>query len=345
MSDKLQGLNQSLNNVTTAVDNYIGAGLGIAQANTAAYSAIANTTQALLSNTAGLKGTGAQALSNQSAFQNMAGSLKNVVDNMMNQHKPAAQIVQDYTDLYNQLMNQLKANPQLQQAVQQLLDKYNLTPTKIATELTTSGYEKTVNQIDTVQTGMDNLKKGVVIPISVQNVAATVRVGVESGTSYMAPLPGGGFTYGTPAAMGGLIKLQSGGITNPAAGFMTTHMALVGEDGSGYPEYVIPTNPSYRQNALKLFNQLSAALTMAQGGLVGYQSGGLLPANVSITSGGGPWQPVMLPPPPTGGSPQGSPPLPGRPTLNIEQAVFQDRLDMDVLMNQLDFHYQMRGSP
>jgi hypothetical protein len=55
-----------------------------------------------------------------------------------------------------------------------------------------------------------------------------------------------------------------------AGGGIVARAAIVGEDGSGYPEYVIPTNPAYRSNALALTRGLIGSLgLMAGGGVLG----------------------------------------------------------------------------
>ena len=59
-----------------------------------------------------------------------------------------------------------------------------------------------------------------------------------------------------------LEAFASGGVVNRAA--------IVGEDGSGHPEYVIPTNPMHRSNALALTSSLLGDLKlMAGGGVLG----------------------------------------------------------------------------
>lgn len=55
--------------------------------------------------------------------------------------------------------------------------------------------------------------------------------------------------------------LAKGGILPMAAsGMITSRPTIVGEDGSGYPEYVIPTNPAHRNRALALFDALGRDL-------------------------------------------------------------------------------------
>jgi SLT domain-containing protein/phage-related protein len=78
-------------------------------------------------------------------------------------------------------------------------------------------------------------------------------------------------------------KLESGGVIDQEVkyfasgglfdsvgpGFMTNGpKAIVGEGDPRYPEYVIPTDPKYRDNALRLLQDLSPRM-MAEGGVVG----------------------------------------------------------------------------
>ena len=68
-------------------------------------------------------------------------------------------------------------------------------------------------------------------------------------------------------AAGGVMGLAGGGTVG--AGFTTRGpMAIVGEGDPKHPEYVIPTDPAHRQNALALYQALGAQL-MASGGILG----------------------------------------------------------------------------
>src|SRR5690606_23271819 len=54
-------------------------------------------------------------------------------------------------------------------------------------------------------------------------------------------------------------------------GKVTMPMAIVGEEAPRHPEFVIPTNPAYRQRALGLFGRLGREL-----GIPGFQLGGVI---------------------------------------------------------------------
>jgi phage-related protein len=67
-------------------------------------------------------------------------------------------------------------------------------------------------------------------------------------------------------AAGGVMGLAGGGTVG--AGFTTNGpMAIVGEGNPNHPEYVIPTDPAHRGNALSLYQSLGAKL-MAGGGII-----------------------------------------------------------------------------
>lgn len=67
-------------------------------------------------------------------------------------------------------------------------------------------------------------------------------------------------------AAGGVLALAGGGTVG--AGFTTNGpMAIVGEGNPNHPEYVIPTDPAHRGNALALYQALGAQL-MASGGIL-----------------------------------------------------------------------------
>lgn len=73
--------------------------------------------------------------------------------------------------------------------------------------------------------------------------------------------PGGGGGVVIKAAQGGVIGAmdEMGGVTNQMR-------ALVGEGSNTYPEYVIPTDPRYRDNAKGLYNKLGETLGMGADG-------------------------------------------------------------------------------
>lgn len=67
-------------------------------------------------------------------------------------------------------------------------------------------------------------------------------------------------------AAGGVVGLAGGGTVG--RGFTTNGpMAIVGEGNPNHPEYVIPTDPAHRDNALALYQSLGAKL-MAGGGIL-----------------------------------------------------------------------------
>lgn len=82
-------------------------------------------------------------------------------------------------------------------------------------------------------------------------------------------------------ARGGALPAQVG------AGFMTNGpRAIVGEGNPMHPEFVIPTDPSYRGNAMKLLSQLMGQMGLARGGQIPqYGIGGIIDAGIAIGQG------------------------------------------------------------
>jgi hypothetical protein len=88
--------------------------------------------------------------------------------------------------------------------------------------------------------------------------------------------------------LSGFLPTNIGG-AGLAAGGVIAHAAIVGEDGSGYPEYVIPTNPAHRGNALTLTGALLSNLgMMAGGGILGGLLDPIVNAAHSAMTGLGP---------------------------------------------------------
>jgi TP901 family phage tail tape measure protein len=90
------------------------------------------------------------------------------------------------------------------------------------------------------------------------------------------------------ASRGSVPQFAQGG--QIGGGFVTSGpQVLVGEGNSAYPEYVIPTDPSYRARALALFSGLGGDLgTMpkfADGGVIGAITGGISSAAGSVWNG------------------------------------------------------------
>lgn len=77
-------------------------------------------------------------------------------------------------------------------------------------------------------------------------------------------------------------KLAQGGVVQAAqkGAKITKPMAIVGEEAPRHPEYVVPTNPAYRSNALGLFSSLGKELHVP-----GFASGGMF----TSTAYGPPW--------------------------------------------------------
>lgn len=105
------------------------------------------------------------------------------------------------------------------------------------------------------------------------NIKAISHVGTGGGAGAAAGAAAGSATAaGTGKAAGGMKRFESGGVVPVGAGFATnTATAIVGEGGP-HPEYVIPTDPKYRQNAHSLLSSLLGHIGMPalkHGGILG----------------------------------------------------------------------------
>jgi SLT domain-containing protein/cell wall-associated NlpC family hydrolase len=76
------------------------------------------------------------------------------------------------------------------------------------------------------------------------------------------------------------------GVGGHATGGITSGPALVGEGNPLYPEYVIPTDPAHRANAVSLTHQLMSVLPgLAAGGIVAARPGMFNAANYGVDTG------------------------------------------------------------
>jgi cell wall-associated NlpC family hydrolase len=92
------------------------------------------------------------------------------------------------------------------------------------------------------------------------------------------------------ALAGGLTGIVAVGLTpgvgGHATGGITSGPALVGEGNPLYPEYVIPTDPAHRANAVSLTHQLMSVLPgLAAGGVVAARPGMFNAANYGVDTG------------------------------------------------------------
>jgi len=261
LSTKLSDAKQKLSDINQKIDDYLGKALGMAQSTDSVYQNINSFTDGLKDNGAAMVGNTKNALANREGLNNIAQSIIGVISNLKNQGATSDTIKQKVADFTNSLYAQAGTiNKNLVPQIEDYLKKLGLTPDQVATTLKVLNYTPTVNQIGGIQSQLNNLAKSYTVSIDinghVQNFAQVVA------------------TQGYSAAAGQLqtaakaAQMSRGAQGLVTGGFKTTNPALVGEDKSGYPEYVIPTNPSYRKNALKLLNQLVAAIGMAQGGVV-----------------------------------------------------------------------------
>lgn len=69
-------------------------------------------------------------------------------------------------------------------------------------------------------------------------------------------------------AQGGVNGLARGGAFARTGGLVTSPIVLMGEEAPTHPEFVIPTNPAYRDRAQQLLMQAMETIGLAEGGVV-----------------------------------------------------------------------------
>lgn len=132
-------------------------------------------------------------------------------------------------------------------AVDNYLGSIKLTPGSVDTTLQTSGYDETLTQLGQVKSAIDQIVNHTAV------VTITGQIGI----------PGVNYNPGTGQG------LAAGGTISGHPGFKTHTAAVVGEDGSGYDEFVVPTNPAHRGTAVPLAMELNQRLgLMADGGVI-----------------------------------------------------------------------------
>jgi TP901 family phage tail tape measure protein len=97
---------------------------------------------------------------------------------------------------------------------------------------------------------------------------------------------GGGGNRPAQADLGKTGHLARGGAFARTGGMVTQPMTFMGEEAPRHPEYIIPTNPAYRNRARGLVAQAALAVGFAQGGAWGQQlSKGQLEADWTAAGG------------------------------------------------------------
>jgi TP901 family phage tail tape measure protein len=106
--------------------------------------------------------------------------------------------------------------------------------------------------------------------LGIDDVVSTMKeihIGrMEGGFSWNEGGGGGGGGIGT-GGVGAPIAVAKGGVVGPNGGTYNIPTAIVGEGSRIHPEYVIPTDPRYRERAFQLMQSLGTQL-LARGGTV-----------------------------------------------------------------------------
>lgn len=118
------------------------------------------------------------------------------------------------------------------------------------------------SQVDAASGSLRNLTSAVSSALGAFGLGSGV---ISQWLGVVLALPGG--------TLAGAVKAESGGyVGGVGAGFTASRPTLVGEGNPHYAEYVIPTDPAYRRNAMSLLGGLHGELgipAMAAGGVLG----------------------------------------------------------------------------
>lgn len=188
---------------------------------------------------------------NKTALDNLIQTTLTQISTAATQHKSIADVNSILGDNITQIEGVGKQYGWSKTQVDQYLTSMGLTPGTVNTILKQQGYDTGIDKAQTLSDTIAGMKD--------KTISVTIQTAEHDLGSYAGVILGA-----TPGhASGGLI----GGGTG--RGFKTHGTALVGEDGSGYPEYVVPTNPVHRANALALTGSLMGDLgMMAAGGVI-----------------------------------------------------------------------------
>lgn len=226
-----------------ALNNLIGGQLSAEQSSLGWAQDLASLGQSLSTNGSSIDLNTTAGQNNRQALDQVATAIDNQITQLVNQHASIKTINGVLQGHITQLQGVASQYGLSSGAVDAYLAQLHLTPSQVDTTLIQHGYTHAINQVKSLKNTIAALHDKT-ITVDVNGVYAGV-----TGTPGN-PLPG---THAY--ARGGIV-------TN-------TPTFLVGEDGSGYPEWVIPTNPQHRGNALNLLGSLHKALGFASGGTIG----------------------------------------------------------------------------
>lgn len=272
LSNAQQDLQKWVNGSATAMGRFLLSELNIQGNQAAATLAISQLTDSFKTNGKQLDITTVKGANNRQAIIAATNSVYSYIGAMEKQHQPVATIVKDSGSIVAQMDNVFKHAGFTKSQIEDLNKQYGLTPRQIETNIKTTGYEAMLNQVKTANAQVQ----------AIQNKQVKVEFDYSTGGAVYSNGNAGGM-YAKNNAQGGVIKAAQGTVMGSstmaapgwAPGLVTnTPTYLVGEDGSGHDEYVIPTNPRYRSQAMSLLGGLTSALGL--GGAKKFASGGVM---------------------------------------------------------------------
>lgn len=97
-----------------------------------------------------------------------------------------------------------------------------------------------------------------------------------------------GFAEGGSFSKSGVQQFATGGEVRRGT-VVNKPMIMMGEEAPRHPEFVIPTNPAYRERAHMLLSQAAKATQFAAGGVMGFAQGGWIRTGATIDPTRGQW--------------------------------------------------------
>lgn len=250
LTQQTQVLTTAVNNANSALNTLIGTQLSADQAAIAFQSNLASLTASLKTNGSTMNINTQAGRANRTALDNVSQAILSQITAMTNQHDTIAKINSILVAHEGQLKQVGIQYGLSTSQIQTYLQQMNLTPSEVITTLKQQGYQQGLSQVTNLNNAINQLHNKT-ITVTVQEIAT-----------------GTGLRGHFGAAAGTIMKAATGTVIPRAAAAsgMVTHSPtyLVGEDGSGHDEYVIPTNPRYRSSAMRLLGGLVGALGMRQ---------------------------------------------------------------------------------
>lgn len=260
LSTKLQAANAQLTNAETLLNTLLGKDLSAAQATTSFYSAVDSLTSSLKTNGTSMDNSTAKGNANQQAFEGVGAAITTVITTMEKQGSTSDAISTKVQSLTSYIVSQATKYGLTTAQVEAYLTQLGLTPAQVKTDIVLSGVAAASASLQSIVKQIDGIPKNTTVSVTLAESLFTAAAGGASGVS------------GTNSTSRLSNNAVGGQINRTGRGFRASSAAIVGEDGSGFDEYVIPTNPAHRSNAMALTGGLLKDLgVMATGGVLANQ--------------------------------------------------------------------------